>query len=354
LHQFQWQSIRKYRYSTGIIADGFVLCDTADRKQSTSLRGDQRMTEKLPKLVATSVVRGPRRGGSHGGLYMIDFEKQEVEHHFNWNTSEIDFEGRSGDRGLRGIAFSDEDILIAGSDELFVYDRNFKIKTVSKNQYLDDCHEICRYERTIFLTSAGLDSLLAFDLDEKKFVWGFHLLRQYDQWAGHTFDPRGAMGPRPVNQFHINMVHVDATGIYFSGSRTRALLRLDNKREVSEVCSLPIGAHNAQPYREGVLFNDSESDCVRYAARDGKDLAFKIVTYDKGEIESGNNEGISVTRQGFGRGLCPVGERFVAGGSSPSTISLYDLDSNQTVGSVNLTMDIRNAIHGLEPWPFDE
>ena len=312
------------------------------------------MTIKLPKLIATSVVRGSRRGGSHGGVFMVDFEKQEVEHHFNWNTSEIDFEGRSGDRGLRGIAFSDEDILIAASDELFRYDRSFKIKTVSKNRYLDDCQEICQYEQTIFLSSAGFDSLLAFDLDKKKYVWGFHLVRQFDQWAGHTFDPRSNMGPRPVSEYHINMVHVDSTGIYFSGLRTNALLHLNGKMEVSEVSSLPAGVHNARPYRDGILFNDTESNCVRYAGRDGKDLAFKILTYDDGDIEFADIDDSSVARQGFGRGLCPVGDRFVAGGSSPSTISLYDLDTNQTVGSVNLTMDIRNAIHGLEPWPYDD
>ncbi len=312
------------------------------------------MTIKLPKLIATSVVRGSRRGGSHGGVFMVDFEQQEVEHHFNWNTSEINFEGRSGDRGLRGIAFSDEDILIAASDELFRYDRSFKIKTVSKNQYLDDCQEICRYEQTIFLSSAGFDSLLAFDLDKKKYVWGFHLLRQFDQWVGHTFDPRSNMGPRPVNEYHVNMVHVDSTGIYFSGLRTNALLHLNSKMEVSEVCSLPAGAHNARPYRDGVLLNDTESNCVRYAGSDGKNQAFKIVTYAEGELEFADNDDTSVLRQGFGRGLCPVGDRFVAGGSSPSTISLYDLDTNQTVGSVNLTMDVRHAIFGLEPWPYDD
>jgi hypothetical protein len=48
--------------------------------------------------------------------------------------------------------------------------------------------------------------------------------------------------------------------------------------------------------------------------------------------------------------LCPVGERFIAGGSSPSTISLYDLETGLTVASVNISMDIRNAIHGLEVW----
>ena len=28
--------------------------------------------------------------------------------------------------------------------------------------------------------------------------------------------------------------------------------------------------------------------------------------------------------------------------------------TGQTVCTVNLTMDVRNAIHGLEPWPFDD
>ena len=101
---------------------------------------------------------------------MVNFEKQEVEQHFDLNTSEIDFKDSSGDRGLRGIAFSDEDILIAASGALYRCDRSFKIKTFSRNYYLDDCHEICRYEQTIFLTSPGFDSLLAFDLDKKEYV----------------------------------------------------------------------------------------------------------------------------------------------------------------------------------------
>ena len=312
------------------------------------------MTIKLPKLVATSVVRGIRRSGSQGGVFSVDFEKQEVEQLFDWNESEIDLKGSSGDRGMRGIAFRDEDILIAASNVLFRCDRSLKIKSITRNYYLDDCHEICRYENTIFLTSPGFDSLLAFDLDKKEYVWGFHLLRQYDQWAGHTFDPRSDMGPRPVNDYHINMVHVDSTGIYLSGLRTNALLHLNSKMEVSEVCSLPAGAHNARPYRDGVLFNDTESNCVRYSGRDGKSQAFKIITYDEAKLKLADNDDASVLHQGFGRGLCLVGDRFVAGGSSPSTVSLYDLDTNQTVGSVNLTMDIRNAVHGLEPWPFDD
>jgi WD40 repeat protein len=312
------------------------------------------MTIKLPTLVATSVVRGSQQGESHGGVYTVDFEKQQVDQHIDWNKSNINFDGRGADRGLRGIAFNGDDILIAASDELFRYDRSFKIKTSNKNHYLKHCHEICRFEQMIFLTSTGFDSLLAFDLGKMKFVWGFHLQRQYNQWAGHTFDPGTTMGPLPVNEFHINMVHVDHTGIYLSGLRTNALLHLNGKMEVSEVCSLPSGAHNARPYREGLLFNDTNSDCLRYSGRDGNNVAFKIETYDEADIEFSGVDDSRIARQGFGRGLCPVGDRFVAGGSSPSTVSLYDLNGNQKVGSVNLTMDIRNAIHGLEPWPYKD
>ena len=91
-----------------------------------------------------------------------------------------------------------------------------------------------------------------------------------------------------------------------------------------------------------------------FFATTGKNQAFKIVTYDEGELEftdAGESKGV---RQGFGRGLCPVDDRFVAGGSSPSTISLYDLDSDKTVGSVNLTMDVRYAVFGLEVWPYND
>jgi hypothetical protein len=43
----------------------------------------------------------------------------------------------------------------------------------------------------------------------------------------------------------------------------------------------------------------------------------------------------------------------IAAGSSPSTITLHNLDEQKTVSAINLTYDVRNAIHGLEVWPYD-
>jgi hypothetical protein len=121
------------------------------------------MTIKLPKLVATSVVRGSQQGESHGGIFTVDFEKQTGEQLVDWNTSSIDFDGRGADRGLRGIVFDDDDIYVAASDELFCYDRNFKIMSSYRNRYLKHCHEIVRMDRRIFLSSTGFDGLLAFE-----------------------------------------------------------------------------------------------------------------------------------------------------------------------------------------------
>ena len=60
-----------------------------------------------------------------------------------------------------------------------------------------------------------------------------------------------------------------------------------------------------------------------------------------------------IAKQGFARGLCLLSDSVVAGGSSPSTITIYDLKGNKILMSVNLTRDIRNAIHGLEVWPYN-
>lgn len=196
------------------------------------------MTIKLPKLIATSVVRGSQQGESHGGVFTLDFERQIVEQRVDWNTSAINFEGRGADRGLRGISFHDGNILIAASDELFVYNQDFEIQESWRNPYLNHCHEICRRDHLLFLTSTGYDSLLAFDLNQREFVWGFQLQKHQGQWTGFTFDPRADKGPRPSNEQHINMVHVDGNGIFVSGLKTEALLHINTNNKVTEVCNL--------------------------------------------------------------------------------------------------------------------
>ena len=80
----------------------------------------------MVKLITTSVVRGSQQGESHGGVYVIDIDNQEVRQFIDWNTAEIDWQGRGWDRGLRGIAIDGETVYIVASDELFAYTPAFK------------------------------------------------------------------------------------------------------------------------------------------------------------------------------------------------------------------------------------
>jgi hypothetical protein len=46
------------------------------------------MNIKLPKIIATSVVRGSQKGESHGGIFTLDFASQRAEQHVDWDTGE--------------------------------------------------------------------------------------------------------------------------------------------------------------------------------------------------------------------------------------------------------------------------
>ena len=308
---------------------------------------------QLPKVIATSVIRGSQQGESHGGVYLIDFASQDILQKVDWNKGDIDFSGRGWDRGLRGIAFYKDDIYIAASDELFVYDKEFRIRHSFRNPYLKHCHEIAVRDHLMLLTSTGFDSLLVFDLERRQFVRGLWLVKTEKGWESKAYDPNSESGPAFSNQLHINSVTCLKEGVFVSGLRTGALLQIGGNQQPTVVCSLPEGIHNAQPYRDGVIFNDTGSDAVRYVGRDGTESAFRVQTYDPDAIEYASVDDSKIARQGFGRGLCAVGDTLLIGGSSPSTVSVYDVDSGERIAAVNLSMDIRNAIHGLEVWPFD-
>ena len=242
---------------------------------------------------------------------------------------------------------------IAASDELFCYSPDFVLLASYRNEYLRHCHEICRRDNLLFLTSTGFDSILAFDLRKQEFVWGLYVSKNGTEWVGQPFDPRNRGGPAFVNSYHLNMVRVDSDGISFSGLNTQALLAVSSDMAISEICNLPKGCHNAMPHQGGILLNDTASDAVRYASRDGKTVAVPVPKFPTNELEFQGIDDSRVARQGFGRGLCVLNERLIAAGSSPSTVSIIDIVEGKSLTAVNLTMDIRNAIHGLEQWPAE-
>lgn len=305
----------------------------------------------MTTLVATSVVRGSRQGESHGGVYLIDLTNERVLRTVDWDAVDIDWQGRGWDRGLRGIEFDGDRIFIAGSDELFVYDQTFRQITSYRCPYLKHCHEISRYERRLYLTSTGFDAILGFDLDRNLFSWGLSVSRDKKGLRAVPFDPESRHGPPLRNELHINSIFCESRAMYISGLRTSGIHAYTG-RHLNQVATLPDGTHNARPYRNGVLFNDTQKNVVRFVPQQGKQGVFNIPVYNPGLLTHTEFDDSRVARQAFGRGLCVIRDGVIAGGSSPSTVTLYDIDQMKTTQSLNLSLDIRNAIHGLETWPF--
>lgn len=305
----------------------------------------------MVRVVATSVVRGSQQGESHGGVYVIDFEEREVAQAIDWNTMDIDWRGRGWDRGLRGVAIRGERVFIAASDELFEYDPELKLVASYRNEYLKHAHEIAIHEDHVFVTSTAFDSILLFDLSQNAFTRAMYLRTDGVNVYFSPFDPNTENGPLPLNKLHINNVFCTQGGMYASGLKTD--LMFFNGKTTGVAASLPKGTHNARPFRDGVLFNDTQANCVRYAARNADEsCAFGVPVFKEETLTGLNLDDSNLARQGFGRGLCLLDENVVAAGSSPSTISLHDLKTKKTLRAVTISNDIRNAIHGLEVWPF--
>jgi len=326
--------------------------------------------QKLPRIITTSVIRSARQGESHGGVYLVDLDSGDIEQVIDWNDRSINWEGRGGDRGLRGIAFHQSKIHLAASDEIFVYDRRFKLLESFTNRYLKRCHEINIANDILYLTSTDLNSVLEFDLRRQLFIRGYTITRaQPDRgnligrisaavsrrakFRVIQFDPNSENGPAATpnsSDLHVNNVSRNDDSIMISGTRIEALLAL--KEEIlQEYAPLPRGTHNASVYRDGVIYNDTASDRLVIADRNNRvQQTFIMPKYDPAELSHRDVPG-DHARQGFARGLCFYGKDIVVGGSSPSTVSAYSLATGERLKQVNISKDIRNCIHGLELWP---
>jgi hypothetical protein len=371
---------------------------------------------RFPKVVASSVVRSTHRGESHGGVYVIDLNSGTWEQAIDWNRMDISWEGRGDERGLRGIAFYDDKVYLAASNEVLVYDKDFNRLASFGNQYLKECHEICIGGTSLYLSSTKFDSILEFDLVSEQFVQGYcfrpfdalgdvfqndpvsrslikkrtvpqeqpkgitvgrlyHGIRYRMRRVGgllngetgtapkqvvevkeptltlQLFDPNSETGPLLADTLHINNVQCDDERLYFSGTGVGALYCLEGG-EIGTYASIPHGTHNVRPHLDGVLMQETASDRITYRSKEGELVeAFDVVRYDEDALLMSDLPK-DFCRQAFGRGLAVSDDGLIVAGSSPATVSVFELGNPEPLASVNVTMDVRNAIHGLEIWPY--
>ena len=330
---------------------------------ATSGPGRPGLPAGLPRFVVSSVIRSSHQGESHGGVYLVDFASGAIDQVMDWDDATISWEGRGADRGLRGIAFHGDSVYLAASDEIFVYDPKFQLQGSFRNPYLKHCHEIFVAGDTLYLTSTGFDSILAYDLASSRFTggWTFRFggVERLRRKLGRApmprirpFDPNSPDGPEPGDSTHVNSVFAAEGTVFVSGRLLGHVVAIRDGRVASHA-RIPYGSHNARPYRDGVLMNHTDTDRIAFTNRRGAvRRSFPLVEYDP-ELLLHADLTKDQARQAFGRGLAVLRDGVIVGGSSPATVTLYRFESPEPVASINLTMDVRNAIHGLEPWPFD-
>lgn len=320
-------------------------------------------TMKLPKVLLSSVIRSTHQGESHGGVYLVDMDSGEIRQVIDWNDPSIDWAGRGADRGLRGIAFFEDSVYLAASDEIFVYDQDFRLRASFKSPYLKHCHEIVIAEGVLYVTSTGFDSILEYDIREGRFRRGY-CLRFPDVWRMRrrlhlrprprffVFDPETDSGPSPGDTCHVNSVFWNDGALDVAGTGLGTLWRIQGSR-LSRLARIPYGSHNARPFRGGVLLNHTATDRIAFLDRRGRVVhSYPLVSCDEDKLINAALP-LDLARPAFGRGLAVLGDDLILGGSSPATLTAYRFDPPGILSSINLSLDVRNAVHGLAIWPFD-
>lgn len=319
----------------------------------------------------------------------MDLDSERYTQVIDWETEDISWEGRGGDRGLRGISFYEGRIYLAASDEIFVYDNKFNKIGSIKNRYLKHCHEIHAEDDAIYLTSTGYDSVLKYKPSKDEFVkgicfrgrknycirnhildaskivkklsnrFGYFVQRKANEYyyskykgEGFLFDPKKDGGPIREDTLHINNVCVKNNIVYASGRKFGYIIS-ENEGEFEKCFKIPKGSHNAKPlHHDKSIVNNTSEDKVEILKRDGSIIKeYNIPRYGEGRIEHKIPK--DHARQAFARGLCVHNENLIIVGASPATIYVYDMEEPNPKRSVNITLDVRNSIHGLEVWPFD-
>lgn len=301
-------------------------------------------------LALTTIVRGSSKGERHGAIYLLDTEGQRGAQLLEWTRPSIDWKGHGGARGLRGIAIAQNQVFVAAESELLVFSPQFELLASHRSPYLGRAQGLTVFENRVYIISAAYDALLAFDLELGRFAWGLQLSNDEAGLRATPFNPASTLGPSPRNRLRLQSVYADQRGLFLSGPSTLGLLHFDGNR-IAQLASLPEGARDARPWRDGVLFNDTSADALRFMTPE-HNYVFPVLAYPSQELENTTPADTAIARPGFARGLCVLDETMVASGSSPLTVTLHNIETMQTTQRFNLDMDVRHCVHSLALWPF--
>ena len=172
-----------------------------------------------------------------------------------------------------------------------------------RNRYLKHCHEICRHERTLFLTSTGFDSILGFDLDSRIFSFGLRIEARGDGFVGRAVRSAVRRTARRPRTRCTSTTSTARRARCTSADCALAGCWPTTGANCAAGSRLPAGVHNAQPFRDGVLFNDTAADVVRWVTRE-RERTFPVPRYPAGAAHARRPGRLRASRARRSRAAC--------------------------------------------------
>jgi hypothetical protein len=300
------------------------------------------------QIICTTVIRAASQGDVHGGLYVIDMDSEEVLHHSPYSKDFVNDNERGGERGLRGIAVLDDRIIVADSSGLMELDKdNFKITNrIQDDNIFKSIHEICFFDKNLWITSTAYDKIVAMDLNFKlQGIWEVTGENGEDRKVLTGLKPSNPRPPKTEDKYHINSISSTNGRVVFSGLITH----LYSTATMDVVAPMPVVnnersfQHNFYEYEDLCLINLTTFGYLGIIKKDSPKINYvaipksKKVKYSSDQIATNN----------WNRGLARK-DNYILIGTSPARILLYNMSTNQIEKEIQLEEDVRHCIHGLE------
>tara|TARA_R100000808_G_scaffold5713_1_gene17239 strand:+ start:64745 stop:65767 length:1023 start_codon:yes stop_codon:yes gene_type:complete len=315
----------------------------------------------IPKILVSSVIRSTNRGDCHGGLYIVDMEKGTSEQVLDWNYPHISWDSGGGDRGLRGLQFYDGELYAAGARALFVFDENYELVRQYRTAMLSGTHETFLYYDNLLCVANAHDSILSFNVKEKQWEGAIqHILggplvsldpetRQvpiFDEQGEPLVDENDPSMLKWKMLDESDTMHIDSVSAYndwvfYAGSTTEHIYAF-NIRDYTCIQQRLVhpNTHNAQPWKDGLIFNRSIESETCYQVEGNLVKTWKTPIHPNSITNFSHNDH---ARVGYTRGMV-LTKDYVIVGTSPAAIHMFSMDSASPVQSVYLTDDVRNSV----------
>jgi hypothetical protein len=253
-------------------------------------------------IYCTTVYRGITQG-RHGILYKVDIESGECKVLLDYDD-EIDYSGRGGDRGLRGIARINDNLYVCTSKSVLKLDLNGNILNRLEHPYLGWLHEIVVDATGFSVVSTMYDSILHYNIAENTWDYIIHVNENGDL----QYLQDGAK-IEPNNVWHLNSISEHT----ISGLRLPFIL--PNKIQI------PYGTHNTRIINNKLFYNDTNKNTIVF----GNKYTFKDYT--------------------FLRGVTFTENRIIVG-QCPASLHIFDYELN-LIQSIKLCSDENVSIQSI-------